>query len=161
MRLAPLALLPVLVLGACKGGDSLPPAKMDTARSTADSVAAAFKAKSAAGLDALLPTAEQLAKVVDCDTAAVVQKLKDKVEQDLKDVPDGTTVEIGVFDKFGTEDRQLKVGDDWDGCKVKTPFTIHRSKVELHLLHDNKTDFKDVLMPFAQLPDDPKFYYLR
>ncbi len=155
-------LLVLALLGACKGGDaSLPPPKMDTPRATADSVVAAVKARSVPGIVATMPTQEQLAKVLDCDVAAVAQKLKERAERELAEVPEGNTLEIGGFDKFGSEDKAFRAGEDWDGCKVKAPFTVHKSKVELHLLHDTKTDFKDAMLRFAQFPGDEKWYYLR
>jgi hypothetical protein len=155
-------LLALLLLAGCKGGSAaLPPPKMDTARATAGSFAAAVKVRSLDGIVALLPHEEQLAGVLDCDVAALAQKLKDHVDRDLKELPEGNTIEIGAFDKYGSEDKAYKAGDEFEGCKVKAPFAEHRAKVELHLVHDSKTDFKDAVMRFVQFPGDDKWYYLR
>src|SRR5215470_1245660 len=117
--------LALLLVAGCKGGSSsaLPPPKMDTARATAGSFAAAAKARSLDGIVALLPPADLLAKVVDCDAAALAQKLKDQADKTLKEVPEGQSVEVGGFDKFGTEDKSYRTGEDFEGCKVKAPFT--------------------------------------
>ena len=153
-----------VALIGCKGGGGsgdVPPPKMDSAKSTAESLVVALKAKSLPAVQALLPGPDQLGKVLDCDVAALATKLKAEAEKELKDVPEGNTVELGAFDKFGSEEKAFKVGDEWQGCKVKAAWSLHKSKVELHFLHESKTDFKDVVMRFAQFPGDDKWYYLR
>src|SRR5262249_4660752 len=130
MRYLSLAFLAII---GCKGGGGsgdLPPAKMDTAKATAESLIVALKAKNLAAIQALLPGPDQLGKVLDCDVGAVATRLKGEAEKELKDVPEGNTVELGAFDKFGSEEKAFKPGEDWQGCKLKAAWSVHKSKVE-------------------------------
>jgi hypothetical protein len=150
------------VVGCGKGGTAGPPPKTDTPRAVADGIMQAFKDRSAAEAVALLPTEDQLKAAFDCPQ--VLDRLKsrkDSADKDFAQAPKDMTIELGGFDKFGTEDKLIKAGQDWDGCKVNAPVTVHTSKLVLRMTKDGKTDFDNETWTFLKFGDEEKWYYFK
>jgi hypothetical protein len=159
----------VLALGLAgcgKGGESgtaPPPPKMDTPRATADAVAQAFKARSGKLAAALMPSDDQLKQAFGCPANELVTRLTGKrasAAKDFEKVPADMGVAVGEFDKQGTVEKLYKAGETYEGCKVKAPVTVHKSRLELAITKDGKVDYDGETWTFLKLAGDDKWYYV-
>jgi hypothetical protein len=157
-----MALVVVCVVGCDKGGSKGPAPKIDTPRGVADGIMQAFKDRSAAEAVALLPSEDQLKQTFDCPQMLDrLKQRKDSADKDFTQAPKDMTIELGAFDKFGTEEKLYKVNQEVDGCKVKAPVTVHTSKLELRMTKDGKTDFDNETWTFLKFGDEEKWYYFK
>lgn len=156
-------LLAVGLTAGCKGGAPAATAtiNMETPRGTADGLLTAFGKRDAKLAVSLLPPVDQLKASFDCPEDQLVKGVTQKAESATKDmdsVPKGANIEIAQFDKSGSSDKQLRTGDEWEGCKAKKTVTLHIAKVDLRVTQDGKTDFSNQTWTFLKFGDEPKWY---
>lgn len=159
--------LAALTLGACGKGDGGGPAseppKMETPKASAQSVTAAFKARSGPQALAIMPTAELLKKSFDCPGDELGKQLagaRDRVPKEFVQVPADMDVALGQFDKQGTEETVYKPGETFEGCKVKEAVTVHKSRLELQISKGGKTEYQNKTWRFFKFGTEEKWYFL-
>jgi hypothetical protein len=166
MRFAGLLLGIALVVGCGKGGGAATTTtvKMDTPRATADGLVKAVSERNANLAVSLLPPAELVKASFDCPEDQLnkaIQAKRESAAKEMADAPKGLAVDIAAFDKSGTQEKQLRIGDTWEGCKAKALVTVHASKIDLRMTQDGKTEFDGETWTFLKLGDDPKWYLFR
>jgi hypothetical protein len=160
-------LLVAMATGACgKGGGAAATTtvNMESPRGTADGLVKAFGEHNANLAASLLPTPELLKASFECpedQLVKAVQARRERATKEIGEAPKGVTMEIAAFDKSGSGERQLRVGDQWEGCKAKAGVTVHTSKVDLRLTQDGKVEFDGETWTFLKFGDEPKWYYFR
>jgi len=139
--LAPLAATLASLLLACGGGGK------DSPRVVAEAVIAAMAAHDGGGVGALMPSASALGAAIDCTGAEqdLVEQLERAKAKNAKRMARdaekmaGVTLALKDFDLEGSSDKELAVGDPFEGCKVVKPFTVHRSKLTVTMTKDGAT----------------------
>jgi hypothetical protein len=165
MRVAWIVLAVGLVAG-CKGSAPAAAAavKMETPRGTADGLLTAFAGRDGKLAATLLPPEDLLKASFDCPDDKLVKDVNERranTPKEMEGIPKGATVEIAQFDKSGSSDKQLRTGDEWEGCKTKKMVTVHLAKVDLRVTQDGKTDFSSQTWTFLKFGDEPKWYLVK
>jgi hypothetical protein len=163
LALALLALATV-ACGKKEAPTAAPRYAMDTPRATAEAIVLAFKERSADIALALLPPDELIRKHFDCPEDGMVKAVaarRANAPKNFAAAPKDLVVELGAFDKSGSSDQQLRVGDEFEGCKAKALATVHKSKVDLRITQGGNTRFDEETWTFLKLGDAPKWYSFR
>jgi hypothetical protein len=140
-----------------------PTINMETHRGTADALMTAFAQRDAKLAVSLLPPADMLKAHFDCPGDQLVKEVQQRAERatkDITEVPKGVVMEIAAYDKSGSATKQLRAGDEFQGCKAKSPVTVHDSRIDLRTSQDGKTEFAAETFTFLKFGDEPKWFYL-
>ncbi len=139
------------------------PVNMETPRGTADGIVRAFNEKNPNLAVSLLPPVDLVKKTFDCPADELAKRLQQNKDGAAKAIGGGAggTMDIAAFDKSGTTEKQLRVGDDFQGCKVKALVTVHESKIDFRMTKDGKVDFDGETWTFLKFGDEAKWYYFR
>ena len=141
-----------------------PAVNMETPRGTADGLILAFQERSAAIALSVLPPDDVIKKNFDCpndELVRIVKSRRDVAPKNFGEAAKGMTVDIGAFDKSGSSDQQLRVGDVFEGCKAKGLISIHQAKIDLRTTRDGQTNFEESTWTFIKFGDEPRWWYLR
>jgi hypothetical protein len=156
----------VLALGACgksADGPASEPPKMETPKASATWLAKAINDRKAAAGLALLPSDDAVRKALDCPGDEIVKRLTEqraKAPKDFEKLPPDTTVALGAFDKEGTEEKILKPGETYEGCKTKIMVTVHKARLELQFTKGGKTDYDGETWTFLKFGEEEKWYFV-
>jgi hypothetical protein len=137
------------------------PVKMENPRATADTLVAAYQQRNPELAVALLPPESLLRSSFDCPEDQLVKRVAKDKETAPGVFAKARPREIAAFDKSGTEHQQLRVGDEWRGCKAKAVIDVHNSKMDLRITEDGKTEFESETWTFLKFSEDPNWYYIR
>lgn len=160
-----LGLAVVLVAGCGKGsGPAVTGSvKMDSPRAVADGMMLAYKEHNPKLAGTLIVSDELLKKHLACPDDSLAKRVaarRAKLDAEFGQPPADTVIELAKFDKLGTKERQLRNGDEFEGCKAKGLIKSHSSRVELRLTKGGRTEFDDDSWLFAQLGEEPTWYWV-
>ena len=154
----------LLVMGCAKSAPPLTASvKMDTPRAVADGAMLAYKERNPKLAGTLLLSDELIKKHLECPDDSLVKRIatrRAKLDQEFGQPPADTVIEIAGFDKLGSKEQQLRNGDAFEGCKARGLIKSHNSRLELRLTKGEKAEFRDETWLFAQLGDDPTWYWV-
>jgi len=162
--MAALVALP-LALGACgKSGDKAapPPPKMDTPKDSAGEIVKALQEREPKLALAVLVTDDLINQTFECPGGELIKRLtttRNDVPRRLEKLDKTATVRLGEFDKDGTEEKVLKPGETFEGCKVKATVTVHKSRLELEVTKDGKINYHREAWHFLRFGDEEKWYF--
>lgn len=152
-------ILAALVLTGCHAG-----APTDSPRSVAEAVVVAFDTGDVARFMSVLPSEDQLGAAFDCGRAdtlrAALRRRLDDIHGEFEARRMANfRMRLVAFDLEGTETSALGIGDVYQGCTVRAPITVHRSRVSLSRKRGGRNDDSTDTWTFVRFEPDGPWYY--
>ncbi len=155
------------VIGALLGGGALgcgAQADPSTPEGVARAVVTALDRGMPEALLAVLPPDEALAASFDCGPTdhlrAAFQRRREDARAELAARrAAGHRVKLLSFDDPGSATSELAVGEDYEGCRVTRPVTIHRARLQLSLSKSGRADKDGETWIFFRFEPDGPWYF--
>lgn len=152
-------ILAALVLMGCNAG-----APSGSPRAVAETVVGAFDTGDVARFMSVLPSEDQLGAAFDCGRAdtlrAALRRRLDDIQSEFEARRMANfRMRLLAFDLDGSETSALGSGDVYQGCTVRAPVTVHRSRVSLSRKRGGRNDDSTDTWTFLRFEPEGPWYY--